>query len=61
MLHDAQLINSSLEREVKVLKSGITEMVQLLSGPPSHSKPGRVISGKGRQQDPAMVPEVRVC
>ena len=60
MLHDAQLSNSALEREVTVLKSSISEMVQLLSGTPSPSKPGRVSSGQGRQQEmnPTMVPEV---
>ena len=54
MLHEAQISNCSLKREVDVLQSGISEIVQIVSEKedtvnlePTPKKPVRVISGKG--------------
>ena len=49
MLHEAQISNYSLKREVDILKSGISEIVEVFSGTSKSTpkKPVRVISGKG--------------
>ena len=54
MLHETEISNCSLKREVDVLKSGISEIVQIVSGKenavnpePTPTKPVHVISGKG--------------